>query len=178
MKSLRFLAFAALAVIAQGSEQLLESEEIKKPEYSCPPGPKSGWGIRGDLSCEVLETPIPALAEEKKLIAGFLQEGSCYQFTNANETDKMFRHRDHEMFLDQIVQNDTQFEGDSTFKVIASLKSGLPAISFQSVNRPSMHIRHGNWLFWVNEGTEDDKLFMNDSEFKISPKTAGGNKGI
>ena len=41
-----------------------------------------------------------------------------------------------------------------------------------------MHIRHGNWLFWVNEGTEDDKLFLNDSEFKISPKTAGGNKGI
>jgi hypothetical protein len=41
-----------------------------------------------------------------------------------------------------------------------------------------MHIRHGNWLFWVNEGTEDDKLFMNDSEFLISPKTAGGNKGI
>ena len=108
----------------------MEADEIKKPEYDCPPGPKSGWGIRGDLSCEVLDIPVPSLAEEKQLIAGFLQEGSCYQFSNANETDKMFRHRDHEMFLDQIVANDTKFEGDSTFKVIASLKNGLPTISF------------------------------------------------
>ena len=87
----------------------METDEAKKPEYSCPPGPKSGWGIRGDLSCEVLDlpAPLPSLAEEKKLIAGFLQVGSCYQFNNANETNKMFRHRDHEMFLDQIVLNDT-----------------------------------------------------------------------
>ena len=72
MKSLRMLAIAAMAIVAQGSDQLLDTEEINKPEYNCPPGPKSGWGIRGDLSCEVLDTPIPSLAEEKKLIAGFL----------------------------------------------------------------------------------------------------------
>ena len=62
--------------------------------------------------------------------------------------------------------------------MIASLKNGLPTVSFQSVNRPGFHIRHGNWMFWINEGSEDDKLFMNDSEFIVSPKTLGGNKGI
>ena len=65
MKSFRLIAIAAMALLAQGSDQLLDNEEIKKPEYNCPPGPKSGWGIRGDISCEVLETPVPSLAEEK-----------------------------------------------------------------------------------------------------------------
>ena len=67
MKSFNFLAIAALALLSQvqGSDMLLESDEIKKQEFNCPPGPKSGWGIRGDISCEVLETPVPSLAEEK-----------------------------------------------------------------------------------------------------------------
>ena len=67
MKSFKFLAIAAVALLsqAQGSDMLLETDEIKKPEFNCPPGQKSGWGIRGDISCEVLETPVPSLAEEK-----------------------------------------------------------------------------------------------------------------
>ena len=90
MKSMKLFAFAALMFVTAGSDQLLETDSMKLPEYDCPPGPKSGWGIRGDLSCEVVEMPI---MKEAKLIAGLLEVDACYQFASANETEKMFRHR-------------------------------------------------------------------------------------
>ena len=129
--------------------------------FTCPPGPKSGWGQRGDSSCVAAPLPPPPPPPE---MVGSLEIGACYQFRSSNFPGNMFRHRNFEIWNDEIANNHL-FKGDSTWRVIKGLNGDKDTVSIESTNFPELHLRHRNWEFFVDPG--NDKLLQADGTFKV-----------
>ena len=155
MKFASILAFAAL-VDAETTSMKFDPME----GYTCPPGPKSGWGERGDESCKYVAPVIPPPET-----VGGLEIGKCYQFTSKNFGGKAFRHRNGELWVDQKNNRNALYKADSTWKVIKGLTGGADTISLQASNFPQFHLRHANWLAWAQPGGGD--LYNNDGTFKV-----------
>ena len=91
------MKFASLVVLAALMNDT-SAQEVFNPMagFSCPPGPNSGWGDRGDSDCKVVAPPAPPKDEE----VGGLSIGKCYQFSSKNFPTHAFRHRNGEIWAD------------------------------------------------------------------------------
>ncbi len=87
---------------------------------------------------------------------------------SANFPNRMLRHRNFEVHLDPI-SDDELFRRDSTFRFVEGLAD--PAgVSFESVNLPGAYLRHRDFLLWVEApASPTDMLFRRDATFVREP---------
>ena len=112
---------AIFAIVA-----LTSAQDVFNPMegYTCAPGPKSGWGMRGDESCKYVAPPVPKPEE-----VGGLEIGKCYQFSSKNFGGRAFRHRNSEVWVDAKRNRNKLFKADSTFKVVKGLTGAADTVS-------------------------------------------------
>ena len=113
-------------------------------------------------------TPAPVQAAAPIVTVdqvGGLEIGKCYQFASKNYPGNAFRHRNKEIWLDTIDNNNALYKADSTWKVVKGIAGGEDTISLQSTNYPDWHLRHQGFTMFAHPG--DSELYKNDSTFRV-----------
>jgi hypothetical protein len=96
-------------------------------------------------------------------------------FRSVNFQDRFIRHRNFLGELELVVNELDRL--DASFRTVAGLAEGSPAVSWESVNFPQHFLRHQGFRLKLQplppNGSPDRRLFELDATFFIEPGNAG-----